>query len=533
MADDAPNQPKEVAAAEPIFTFARFFEKVSPSKNVNVSDVCTPSIEVPRWKVLCASLVLTAFGADLWTISRYGSATPNWDEWGGLATELFVPYFDSTLSLQQMFAVHVEHRIFTTRVVSLALIAANGIWDPILQMIVNAAIHVALGVCILAMFRKYLDHRAFIAVTIFITLLVAIPYASESLLLDFNTHFYCVLLFGLIALNLVVRESGFTVLRLLGLVAATLSFLSLASGAFVFAVCAIVVIGKRLLGVENGWREIAVEFLLIACFVFALAVTPISLSSQVIGAHSFQEFIGAFLTKAGWPLSGNILGATFVNLPWLILVWRILRRPPSSASVCWAVFAIGLWNGLQFASLAYGRAGATIPGSRYLDICIFGLMINFAYAAVASDTLRKKLLLAGWVAVISAGLVYRAMNIPGELEQRHHLGVLHENNVRAFLATGSFLPGASPFDFSLPFPDPRLLAELLSDKRVQRFLPSNVQDAIIENSGAAQPSARRDRLGSVRDSLLRAGPFLFLTGLVLWFAVLFRSALNRRTVHGH
>ena len=61
---------------------------------------------------------------------------------------------------------------------------------------------------------------------------------------------------------------------------------------------------------------------------------------------------------------------------------------------------------------------------------------------------------------------------------------------------------------------------------MQRFLPSNLQDAIVEKPGAVQLEARRDRLGSVRDALLRAGPFIFLTGLLLLFAVLLRSALN-------
>ena len=296
MADAAAKPPEEAEAAETIFAFA------------------DPSGEAPHWKMLCASFVLTMFGADLWMISRYGNSTPFWDEWGVLAADLFVPYFDSTLTLQQLFAIHVEHRVFTTRVISLALIAANGIWDPILQMVVNAAIYVALGVCILAMFRKYLDNRALIATTIFTTLLMSVPFATESLLLCFNTHFYCVLLFGLIASNLVVRESGFSILRLLGLLAAILSFLSMASGLLVFAACAIVVIIKRLLGVENGWREVAIAFLLVACFAFALGTTPVSTSSETFGAHSLVDFIGAFVTVAGWPLPGNILAAIFVNL---------------------------------------------------------------------------------------------------------------------------------------------------------------------------------------------------------------------------
>ena len=105
-----------------------------------------------------------------------------------------------------------------------------------------------------------------------------------------------------------------------------------------------------------------------------------------------------------------------------------------------------------------------IISSRYLDIFIFGLIINFAYAAMASDTTRKKLLLAGWVAVISAGLIYRGWNIPEELQNRYRIGLMQEKTVRTFLATGSFPPEASVADFSLPFPNPMWLADRLSDK---------------------------------------------------------------------
>jgi hypothetical protein len=50
---------------------------------------------------------------------------------------------DSALSAEHLLQPHNEHRIFTGRVVALALFAANGAWDPILETIVNAAIHVA------------------------------------------------------------------------------------------------------------------------------------------------------------------------------------------------------------------------------------------------------------------------------------------------------------------------------------------------------------------------------------------------------
>ena len=94
-----------------------------------------------QWRALiCVAVVLAVLGAKLWIISRFGNPTPLNDEWDAQAVNLFIPYFDSTLSLQQLLAAHNEHRVVTTRVVSLLLMAANGLWDPILEMIVNAGI---------------------------------------------------------------------------------------------------------------------------------------------------------------------------------------------------------------------------------------------------------------------------------------------------------------------------------------------------------------------------------------------------------
>src|SRR5712672_685323 len=111
-----------------------------------------------QWRALtCVAFVLVVLGAKLWIISRFGNPTPLNDEWDAQAAGLFIPYFDSTLSLQQLLAAHNEHRVLTTRLVSLLLLAANGLWDPILEMIVNATIHVALGIGILIVIGRHLD----------------------------------------------------------------------------------------------------------------------------------------------------------------------------------------------------------------------------------------------------------------------------------------------------------------------------------------------------------------------------------------
>ena len=462
-----------------------------------------------QWKALiCGAFALAVWGAKLWIIARFASATPLNDEWDAQAVNLFVPYMESTLSAAQLLGAHNEHRIFTGRVIALALFAANGAWDPILETIVNAAIHVALGICILLTLGSRLGRGGFAALALVTALLLAVPNASENPVWGLETHFYCVLLFGFIAIALLCGDTASPVRYGAGLAAATLSFLSLASGALVFLACAVIIAAKRYLGTETGWRPWAMAAALLACFAVAVALTPTIAAHEVYRAHTIGQFVWAFEMVAAWPFRVHMTIATLlVNAPLAVLAWRSLRKPPARDSVAWVLLGLGLWNGLQFAALAFGRAVAAIDSTRYLDICAFNLIVNFACAALLADSGRRRLLAGAWLAAVAAGwAVQTAQDLPQELAARHALTLVQEKNVRAFLTTGTFPPGASGADLSVPYPITERLAALLSDPKVRRILPSIFQDAA---------STRPDRLTGVRDALLRAGPYLASAGALL------------------
>src|SRR5437868_3552495 len=93
----------------------------------------------PRALAIAGALAII-LGAKLWLIAGYGSSTPFWDEWVEPGT-LFRPYLTGQLSIHNLLAAHNEHRIFLTRLVALALLVAEGHWDPIARTFVNAAIH--------------------------------------------------------------------------------------------------------------------------------------------------------------------------------------------------------------------------------------------------------------------------------------------------------------------------------------------------------------------------------------------------------
>ena len=395
----------------------------------------------------------------------------------------------------------------TSRVTALLLIMANGLWDPVLQMIFSAVILVSISVFVLIVLGRNLDGFGYAVLAALLTALTAVPYGYESVLMGMNTQFYCVILFSFLAMYLISREDRLSASSISGLVAGTLAYFSVVSGALVFLACFAVVAIRMFLGLTKGRQPWILAVLLLLAFVLALAFTPTIEGHKVLRAHSANEFRDAYLAIESWPLLPYLnLGALIVNGPWILLAWRTLRRPAEAGNVAWVLLAFGLWNGLQFGALAFGRA-SLISSSRYLDSAAFNVVLNYVCLAMLCD--RRRVIQLVWIGIVCTGLYVQSRPVWMEVQNRLDTSLKQEANVKSFLATGHFLPGASGSDRSLPYPDADRLSNLLSDPRVKAFLPSNLQ--------AAMPgeASRRDRLGVVRDLLLRSGPYLTGCGLLL------------------
>src|SRR5262249_6255591 len=153
---------------------------------------------------------------------------------------------------------------------------------------------------------------------------------------------------------------------------------------------------------------------------------------------------------------------------------------PSRDDVAWTLLGLGLFNSLQFAALGLGRA-IGIDSTRYLDICAFNLIINFACVVLVADGVGKRLLVAAWPAVVAAGwAVDTASHVPQELTARRSLGLAQERSVRTFLTTGAFPADASDADLTIPYPNAAHLADVLSNPKVRQILPSIFQDATAQ-----------------------------------------------------
>lgn len=476
-----------------------------------------------RW-LLCGAMVLAAFGAKLWVIAHYSNPTPYWDEWGAFLRWAFIPYFDGTLSLQDLLTPNNEHRMMTARVAGLLLLLVNGLWDPVLQMIFNTVLHVGTAVFILMAFGRKLDTFGSALLAVLLTIVIAIPYSWENTLWGVETQFYAINLLSLVALYLIVREGELSALSVLGLIFGVLAFFSGASGALVFLASLGVIVCYRLCGLVKGWRLWLLAGLLLLGFVLAVGYTPTIERHKVFAAHSVREFRKAFVWLASWPFPSHPNWAPLiVNLPWMLLAWRTLRRPPEAGNIAWVLLAFGFWNGLQFAVLAYGRA-PLVSSSRYMDNVTLNLILNGICLAMLCG--RRWRVQVAWAAIIAVGLTMLSGKAFLDAQGRLETSLREESNVKSFLATGEFPPGASPADLGLPYPDVNALKGWLSNPTVRRILPSNLQAAIP--AAEVGDEKRSDRLGAQRDALLRSGPYLACAGALLLLSLIIAFLLQAR-----
>ncbi|MGB8355167.1 MAG: hypothetical protein WCD79_14815, partial [Chthoniobacteraceae bacterium] len=330
-----------------------------------------------RRLLLLACLFCIVFGARLWLIKTYTTPVPYRDQWDGEAM-VIKSWIEGHLTPSLVFAPHNEHRIVLTRALTLMLFAMNHQWDPQLEMIVNAFICGLIAVCAALVLLRRLPSIFHWPVMLTVTGLFALPYAWENTLCGFQSQFYFLLFFSLVAMwgmGLHMCGSRAWYAGCLGLV---LSLLSMASG--FFSACAIIAFlvarafAKRKLPRESAISEVITG---VVCLIDVAAGV---LMTSKVPAHAFlkAESLSAWVIALGrvlaWPFPGNPVYAVWIQLPFIGLLalyfsgLEALQKKHFFRQIE-VLIVVGFWTILQAAAMAYARGGGNMPpASRYQDL---------------------------------------------------------------------------------------------------------------------------------------------------------------------
>jgi hypothetical protein len=446
--------------------------------------------------VWLAVLFGAVLAAKLALVDLYPMPVPFWDQWDGEAQTLYLPFANGGLNWRVMFALHNEHRIFFTRVLALALLGINGQWDPQLQIFANAGLHSLTGVLLAAMLWIASGRRRLPAIVLVVGLVFAPPFALENTLAGFQSAFYFLVLFSLLALWLLGTHRPGSPAWFLGWLCAFCSIFTVAGGLLTVGAVAGLVLLRFAANPRDEWRPAIVTLAALS----AVAVVSYAALSPPLAYHAYLKaatlhFFGAALARnLAFPWITSPRLAILVWIPMILMTARVLVRRLRATPLEQISLALGAWVVLQCAAIAYSRGvGGTAPASRYLDMLSFGFVVNSMALLTLVDwrpsrrwTMAMTGVLAIWIAVAAAGIAQLSQNVVAK-DGRTRLTWMQEHvrNVRHFVMSGD-LPtlAAKRGPFEVPYFNPSMLGGWLGHPYVRSILPAAIREPIPMQAAA-------------------------------------------------
>ncbi len=454
--------------------------------------------------LLCLALFLMVAGARWWLIEKYGTDLPYRDQWDAEASNLYKPYFDGTLALKDWFSPHNEHRIFFSRVLALILLLANGQWDARLQMIVNAIIYALVACWLFFILSQKRSTRFAILCAGGLAVIFTLPYGCENTLAGFQSQFYILTAFSLVAMHTLLNSPVWSRWWLVGLILCGATLFTMGSG----YLASVAIVGVLTLELIRKWpqrQELARKLWPTAVACAVIVVVGLLLSVRVdqhvpLQAHSVGEFVGAFAANLAFPYL-RIPAWSFLSwLPFAIFLGLYLTGRVKDGSAERLILGMGLWVFLQAVAMAFSRAQLGVQ-SRYTDILSFGLIVNALSIVSLLDhrTRFNKLilfLLVIWLTVNGFHLYETSFDVKAK-----SIKLIYEvDRIRTagFLKTGNFQILTVENAWEIPYPDPYKLAELLQDPAIRSILPVGIQASLsmMPAEGSPQTTTIKSNLPS-------------------------------------
>ena len=466
------------------------------------------------WWVAVVGFGLTVFAAKLVLIAAYGTDVPYWDQWNAEAAMLVRPFVGGGDWWSMVFQPHNEHHIVGTRLLTVGLLAVNGQWDPLMEMVAGALISAA-SMSVLLWSGRGLQPTARWLWAGILSLAGMLPFGWENTLCGFQSQVYLVVFGGILALAMAANGKGGGVWAMATAAALAAGF-SMAGGFLLagpFVILAVLCLISRPRQQTPALRWMASAVLLAAVAWWTRNPVP---EHDVLRTADYPSFAGAATTNLAWPLSPGWLWFIPMMCPVLALAvrrWRCRAGPPLET----LALILCAWGVAMAVVLAWSRGGqypvGTDAPSRYLDMLILVPVANaLALLLLWQDAGEKQggrmLNAAGlaWMAAMVAGLGVAGFGGHAKplIDRMSDPTLGARTLTRALRAgNGAILKDARPE--ALTYPDATVLWSLLQDPSIGRVLPASLQPPLA--------SAWRNADGDLRGVMID-GPGIPVAGPV-------------------
>lgn len=292
-------------------------------------------------------------------IELYAVNIPLGDSWAIEGLKLYPKYLDGSLSWQDFFEPHNEHRILLTRLYLLSLFELGGHkWPLILSMKVQTLVPALTCFLFSNFYLKKVQNPSRLSL-LGIALAFALPTGYESLLWNIEIHWYFLVIFSLLSFYSLQTIRNPYVKYIGAQFFAVLSFFSIASG-FITSFVLATYYGLKLLTESTRLRNalLAISSLFITFLLFKLI--PRVDHHGVMELDNLLHFPYRFFYLLGWPKFTAIYFFWFPVFA-LILKMKSLKKFFAEYPFLWGMV---LWIMIQAAAMTMKRGGYA---NRYYD----------------------------------------------------------------------------------------------------------------------------------------------------------------------
>lgn len=367
-----------------------------------------PKFEGKKWFYAVLTLCCGLYLAQLFCLLKYAVNIPFWDEWeainkGGVLAEP---------SIEHLFVQHNEHRIVTTKLLSLALYYLDG-WNLITHQTVNFLIYGFLVAIVAYIVKKSSPELSSLTLMCFVMFMLSCV-SIENHYWGFQSQFHFALLFAFLSIWFLFSERQEWKKVLLGTLFTLLAIYSFSSG----LVMSLVVIAGygvfksiRIYTGTDRKREILqlVAVMLIAAgsiaFYFAGYVKP---GDHPVYTLPYQKLFWTYflnLLSGGFGFKiDNIAPGIFIFFFAIVPIIGLIKKYRSRlSSGNWVIIVSTLAVFAALSSITMGRAGfgkGHSKASRYSEIVI--MLIPFSVALwsvflIEQKKLRYYFLIGFWI----------------------------------------------------------------------------------------------------------------------------------------
>lgn len=461
-----------------------------------------------RLEFLALGLIaaFAALAGRLLLIRDFGTALPYQDQWRLIAIDVLQPWLNGTLSVSSFFQSANDHLNTLGRLYSFSLVLANGQWNNLLEITLNAVLHGLTILLLVITVAPALSRFAAVVLALVAGLVAGLPYSWENSLFGAQINPILEVGFSLGYMRAMIFAKDRSLEWWLGQAAALLVLLTQRSGVLVLAPVAGLHLWRLWHGTGSRRAHVAgLLFVGLWSALFLLIAPPFEVTATM-KAGTWRIVLDTILRQLGWPLphpGWSLL--IYLPLVWLVLD-RLGRRCMSHPEVF--LVLVGLWVAAHAAAIGYARGGVTTGFvSRYTDFLSFGYLANAACLMLLWQSLtgfRAKawlaLLSAAWIGFSCGGLWQESVSGHAGYNLERRL-VINQHNltaVRTYVTSGDPLPLAADHIRVSLYPHPPALVELLAHPRFRALLPPE--------TGAIEARTDYGRLGSHLGTILRFGP---------------------------